>query len=111
MPVSGKVDATTKWWRDSLSDNERASAVSRTLSRIVVSQAYRRDMFRLYLRMYSSQALPGLGVKNQFVPNGANGALALNVTKSCIDTFAATLTKEKPKVMFQTSGGDWDLQK
>lgn len=97
-----------KWWRDDLTPSQRAEAVSRSLGRIIAAQSRKRDETELFARMYSNHVLPGQMGKVDIAPR--RDSLSLNVVKSCVDTFAATLTKEKPKVMFQTSGGDWDLQ-
>lgn len=40
-----------------------------------------------------------------------NRRIALNVIKSTVDTYVSILTKDRPKVTFLTSGGDWSLQR
>lgn len=98
-----------KWWKPDLTPSQRAEAVSRSVGRIIQAQGRRREEIELFARMYSNHVLPTQKGKVDIAPK--RDALSLNVVKSCVDTFSATLTKEKPKVMFQTSGGDWDLQK
>jgi hypothetical protein len=74
-------------------------------------QIWRKENDLRHARLYGNQPLMGFGLANYARPNTLNGSkVGLNVVKNCSDAFTAQVTKDKPKVTFLTSGGDWDLQ-
>lgn len=112
-PPSTSTDSNTdaRWWLYDAKPLEQASMVDSLVSRVFKAQAWRREAYLRYLRMYSNSSIAGWGgrVHNQSVsPVGPR--LSLNVVKSCCDAFTSKLTLERPKCTFLTSGGDWDLQ-
>ena len=101
-----------RWWLPDYK-KERARHVLGVVRRIYENQAFRRDLFLRHARLYGNLPVLGLGPRNyaRRALAGSAGQLALNVCKSCTDTFVAKLTKDRPKVTFLTSGGDWKQQK
>lgn len=63
------------------------------------------------MRLYGNAPTMGLGLMNYSRSSVfGESKVGLNVVKNCSDAFVAKITKDKPKVTFVTSGGDWDLQ-
>lgn len=100
-----------RWWRPELKE-DRARHVLGVVRRIYDAQAFRRDLHLRHARLYGNLPLLGLGPRNytRKALQGAGASLALNVCRSCSDTYVAKLTKDRPKVTFLTSGATWKEQ-
>ncbi len=61
--------------------------------------------------LLSAAASPLFGEHFDLVPQGQifNSRLTYNVVKSCVDAATAKIAKNKPRVKFLTSGGDYSL--
>lgn len=101
-----------RWWVDDVPTDKRHERLLRVVRRIQSGQSYRKDAYLRNVRMYNNQPVLGLGISNYARPAATlTGRLAFNVIKSCCDAFTAKLTKDRPKVTFVTSGGDWAQQR
>lgn len=99
-----------QWWTESHSE-DRAQCMSRVVRRIRDAQTTLRDAFLRHARLYGNVPIVGFGPRSYSRRTTLNAPrLAFNVVKNCCDAYAAKLTKERPKVTFVTSGGDWALQ-
>lgn len=70
----------------------------------------RRKRNLLYASLYSNLPLLGFGV-NQYTRNMPNqGRIALNATQNAIDSLTSKICKNRPRPMFTTVEGDYELQ-
>lgn len=117
--VTKQVEGTTpekaykvRWW------NEKEESFHQNIFPIVENitkqQNYRHLNNIKYARLYQNMEVMGFyGSLYSKTANSTfnNNRLTLNVVKSCIDTAAAKLSKNKPKPMFLTKGGVWKQQR
>jgi len=101
---------SAQWWLPAFED-DRAVAITQVVKRIRDAQTGLRDRYLKYARLYGNAMLVGLSPRNYARTMGGNSRLAFNVVKTCCDAYVAKITKDRPKVTFVTSGGDWDLQR
>jgi hypothetical protein len=70
----------------------------------------RRKRNLLYASLYSNLPLLGFGV-NSYTRNIPNqGRIALNATQNAIDSLVSKTCKNRPRPMFTTVGGDYELR-
>jgi hypothetical protein len=70
----------------------------------------RRKRNLLYASLYSNLPLLGFGV-NQYTRNMPHqGRIALNATQNAIDSLTSKICKNRPRPMFTTVEGDYELQ-
>jgi hypothetical protein len=100
-----------RWWLPKFKDS-RYQVILSVVDRIWTQQSYRRDLHLRHARLYGNLPILGLGPRAyaRKALAGTSNRLAFNVIKSCCDAYTAKVTKDRPEVMFLTSGGDWDLQ-
>lgn len=100
-----------RWWKPEFKER-RYMHLGSVVERIWQQQSYRRDLHLRHARLYGNLPILGLGPRAyaRKALAGQSSKLAFNVVKSCADAYTAKVTKERPKVQFITSGGDWDLQ-
>lgn len=107
---------TARWW---LQDDCGSTMVA--VARAVEADNMSRERQALaFARLYANQNLESLyaaGVMRGWVPGDSTtpaGAVqprvSWNVVQSVVDTVAAKISKNKPRVLFQTSGGNWKEQ-
>ena len=109
MPESESL--RTYWWKDTKTN------VSKTLFGIIryldQNQAYVQQNNLRHLRLYGNMNVIGLSThtyaQNQNI-NSPYDRVTLNVVQSCCDTVTQKIAKNKPKPMFLTEGGDWEMQ-
>ncbi len=100
-----------RWWRDDVTSERRYTLIIETVKRIQKAQLFRKESDLRHARLYANMPLLGFGVSSYARPMVQLGQrLAFNVVKNCCDAFTAKITKDRPKVTFITSGGDWGLQ-
>lgn len=101
-----------KWWAD-----DKASAhknLFSTVRYIDKNQSYRSALNLRYARLYSNTEILGLssGTYARTTSNNfANNRVTLNVVKSCVDTAASKISKNKPRPLFLTEDGDYSLKR
>lgn len=106
-----------QWWKEP-DNGKRADAIVGCATLIAHRQRTRRRLANLYAQMYSNQRLDSvyhLGTARQQTqvytdPYGMGTRLVLNVTQSCVDTVAAKIAKNRTRVRFLTTGGNWKAQ-
>ena len=102
--------SNVQWWTKE-SENDRFRAVCTIAARIWNALEDRRTGWLTYARMYGNFPMSGLGpAAYARAAQAPSSRLALNIVKSCCDAYQAKITKDRPKVTFLTSGGDWELQ-
>lgn len=100
------------WWTSR--KDERHSNIFAYVSHLKKEQSYRTDDNIKNIRLYGNMdVLPTRAysfLKNQ--PSGAtSNRVTMNVVQSMIDTVVSKITKNKPRPMFLTEGGDWSMQR
>lgn len=99
------------WWDKDRAD--MASSVFAVVNSIEQQQSYRYTQNLKYARLYSNYEMLGLGAGKYAVPSSdtfIKNRVTLNVIKSSIDTLSSKIAKNKPKITFLTSEGDWSEQ-
>lgn len=102
-----KADVDPYWWTASSPHESVFPLVEGIRSR----QAYQGAQNLKYCRLYSNMDLAGLGFQN-YTQRSQTGTfrsnrLTLNIVQSCVDTSAAKIAKNKPRVQFLTKNGDY----
>lgn len=108
----GALNPKARWWLQP--DNEIHKHVWRIVNSIEDNQQFLRAAYARFAAMYSNMEFLGLSSKmfsrtalNSFF----NNRLSLNVIKSCIDSAASKIAKNKPRPLFLTSDGNWTQQR
>lgn len=117
--VTKQVEGTTpeksyksRWWIED--EGTYHSSIFPIVENITKNQNYRHLNNIKYARLYQNMEVMGFygslysRTANQ---NFNSNRLTLNVVKSAIDTAAAKISKNKPKPMFLTSGGNYKQQR
>lgn len=99
------------WWKQKKSFQDE---IFPYLKRLDTEQGYREEMNVRYMRLYGNYDV--LGLQNWNYSRAETSAsiqnrVTLNVVQSMIDTAHSKITKNKPKPLFLTDGGDWSKQR
>lgn len=97
-------------WETSEFDDAHA-AFTRWVDHVRDRPAYidRYKKNRLHASLYANQALLGFGV-NQYTRTVVNqGRIALNATQNAIDSLCSKICENRPRPMFTTIDGDYEL--
>lgn len=108
-----KAEIKAKWWDEA--DGEKHSHIFGVVHKIKEAQSYRTLSNLRYARLYSNMEILGLQAGlfsrvNDF-QNFLTNRVTLNVIKSCVDTAASKIAKNKPRPLFMTDGGNWNYQR
>ena len=101
------------WWQQTGETGQIvAGKVFRTLTAIRSHQKRITDKNLKHLRLYGNSEYRSLSADGYLQTPGTVGEerLRLNVIKSCCDTVAAKISKNKPRPMFMTDGGNHSQQ-
>ncbi len=99
------------WWNQK--GDELANSVQAVVNNITESQSYMRTLNYKFARLYGNLEMFGLGYGTYTgrTPQVATtNTVTYNVVKSVIDTAAAKISKNRPRPLFLTSGGDYAQQ-
>jgi hypothetical protein len=101
------------WWK--APKDERAAAICATVKFIAANDARRQTQYQISNRLYGNVDLVGLNglsmSKAQSIQGAVKDRLTYNVCQSVVDTITSKISKNKPKPMFLTSGGDYKMQR
>lgn len=104
---------TKKWWK--APKDERAQAVCSTLKSLSEYDGRRQTQYQISTRLYGNLNLMGLNglsySKIASVQNSLKDRISYNLVQSVIDTVTAKIGKNKPKPLFLTSGGNYEMQR
>lgn len=102
---------STPWWR--ASKDEVHKEIFAFIDNNSLNQSTREVDFLTYLRLYGSQSHSGFTPNkyNTNSPTETKFKITLNVINSMCDTIVSKLSKNKPRPMFLTDGGDYSIQK
>lgn len=101
-----------KWWKSTKSSMYQD--VFAHLNYLENNQRYREDGNLRHARLYGNDFIRGLGLGASSAANSAQlpaNRISLNVIQSIIDTMVSKITKNKPRPLFLTDGGDWSIQR
>lgn len=101
----------SRWWTSKA--QEQHKDVFATVTMIEEKQVYTRTKNIRHARLYSNLDVMGVyaSVYAQGLTNNINSnRITLNVIKSCCDTVMSKIAKAKPRPLFLTEGGNWDLR-
>lgn len=102
----------TKWWL--LPKEQTHESVFATVAAMDKTQSWLEQHYLDMARLYGNADILGLNASSYYRTSpeyNSTKRLTYNIIKSCIDTVAAKIAKNKPKPMFLTDGGDWSLQR
>jgi hypothetical protein len=112
--MPGIQSDSRRWWEKS--DGEAADGISATLGILMPRQRERVSQLADQARLYGNLTIWGMsGLSRQEVrvatkvPQGDR--ITHNVCQSCADTVTAKIAKNKPKPWFQTTRGDFAIQR
>lgn len=102
-----------RWWDQS--DDDMPAAIAAVVNSLAQADSRRQTQYQTSVRLYGNMALMGVnGLSYAKVTNSqapSRDRISYNVVQSAIDTVVAKMSKNKPKPLFLTSGGNWKLQK
>lgn len=105
------IGIKSKWWfQDETDIHRHVYAVAQGIEK---NQMYRETQFIRYARLYANMDIVGFaaGVFSRTANDYSFwNRISLNVIKSCTDTAAAKISKNKPKPQFLTEDGNYTLQ-
>lgn len=102
-----------RWW--SVPAGERAQAIAGIVKQMSEYDSKRQTQYQISTRLYGNSNLMGLNglsySKIMSVNNSLKDRMSYNVVQSATDTIIAKMSKNKPRPLFLTSGGDSKLQR
>lgn len=112
-----------RWYLDDFADDEksegysprnsrRASKVNEVADRVWADGRARREDFARYWSMYLNYPVTGL-TPRRFTHRTmtlANKKLTFNGCRAAVDSYVAKVTNQNPRVMFSTSGANWEVR-
>jgi len=105
------VQNTQYWWKEK---RDYQNEIFPYLKRLDSEQGYRGELNMRWMRMYGNYDVVGLQNWNYArveTASSIQNRVTLNVVQSMIDTVHSKITKNKPKPLFLTDGGDWSAQR
>lgn len=111
-PVQKDISNAKRWW--DLSEEEMPGAIASIVEFLWKHQGARQTQLLMSARLYGNLSIMGLNglsySRVTAVQNQLRDRIAYNVIQSAIDAVTAKISKNKPKPLFLTSGGDYRLQ-
>jgi hypothetical protein len=113
QPGSGQEVFDRRWWLANKTD--RAKAIGSIVHQLAEYDSKRQTQYQISTRLYGNVNLMGVNgmsmAKMSSVQGAAKDRISYNVVQSTVDTITAKIAKNKPKPLFLTSGGDWNMQR
>jgi hypothetical protein len=109
IKVYQKTKPSAYWWNEA--DDELHESVFQSVLTIESSQSILNNLRVIFARLYGNYEILGypfqmLGGRNSANQNSSSNRIALNVIQSVIDTCAAKIAKDQPKMSFVTTGSN-----
>lgn len=102
-----------RWW--ACDQSERADAVAGIVKIISEYDNVRRAQYQTSVKMYGNTNLSGVNgisyAKTGVRQSTIKDRVTYNVVQAGIDTIVSKLSKNRPKPLFLTSGGDYKMQR
>jgi hypothetical protein len=98
------------WW---LTDKDPHEQLHGYVRRLLTDQRYRAEDNLRHMRLYGNQETLGFNLRDysRVQPLSSENRVTLNVIQSMADTVKSKITKNQPKPMYLTDGGDWSEQR
>ena len=96
------------WWKEGSDSQSVASSIFTTVQMLDDMQEAQRGALLHHLRLYSNRQASSFTGQEYSSAANAGQQIRLNVVKSCIDTALAHIATNKPRPLYQTSGGDFE---
>lgn len=109
------VEASLRWWNIK-EDEDAAAAMVRSAEIIEEDNRPRARLALLYARLYTNQMMDSLYQLGTVRPTVAptfdtlGHRVTYNVAQAVVDTAAAKISKNRPRALFMTMGGNYDKQ-
>jgi hypothetical protein len=115
-------DVALRWWR-AKTENDRALSIRAQAQVLQLEDSLRLRAAVLHTRLYQNSQVDSLYRYNVVRSSaaarpgedsqtpGLSHRVSFNVVKSCIDTACAKISKNRPRVSFVTTGGDYEKQR
>lgn len=102
-----------RWWL--AKEDEMPQAIAGVVNRLNMGDSRRQTQYQISTRLYNNTNIMGIsgfsysrGSLNQ---SPSKDRITYNMVQSAIDTVVAKMSKNRPKPLFLTSGGDYKLQR
>jgi hypothetical protein len=105
-----QVPERFRWEEEKFEDAHAAATKWADHVRDRPSAVQRRKQNLLYASIYQNLPLLGFGVNTYTKSVQHQGRISVNVTQNAIDSLVSKLCKNRPRPMFQTSEGPFELQ-
>lgn len=109
----GEKSYDKRWW--TLSGDELSNSVQKVVKTLIGYDSARLTQCQIGSKLYNNISLMGLNGLSFTRPSsnmsGQKDRVTYNIVQSGIDTVVAKMSKNKPKPMFLTSGGDYKIQR
>lgn len=97
-----------RWWECDPGE-DRAQAVKETMDRLDEENAALQEAHLRHMRLYRNLAMVGFGPYGYSRPDVALGApLSLNVIRNMVNAVHSRITKNRPRMTFQTAGANFE---
>lgn len=100
-----------RWW--ATDEDEQGKHIAAIVDKLEKAQGTVNEDRLVYARLYANQPLESLyslGALRQATNASLGGSrYTFNLCQNAVDTAAAKIAKNKPRVLFLTSGGDWSI--
>jgi hypothetical protein len=100
------------WWKSKTS-SDLFENVFQYIHHLDTEQSYRSNDNLRNARLYGNYEMLGLnahGYNQSKTGNSLRNRVTLNVVQSMVDTVVSKMTKNKPRPLFLTEGGNWELK-
>src|SRR5688500_2466681 len=98
-----ETNTAPRWW--TLKDDKAGPAVWQMVSMLKDRDSSRRLLNLRNMRLYGTDPRGGAE------PAPSDGRLTINIVKMYIDAVIAEVTRNRPRPVFLTSGGNWSLRR
>lgn len=106
------MDSNNYWWK--AKSKQAYKDVFALLKQLNSDQSFRQEDNFKFMRLYGNYDMNNLRTY-QYLKSEPSASIqnrvTFNIVQSMIDTVVSKVTKNKPKPMFLTDGGDWSLQR
>jgi len=109
----GEKSYDKRWWN--LAGDELSNSVQKVVKTLIGYDSARLTQCQIGSKLYNNISLMGLNGLSFTRPSnnmtGQKDRVTYNIVQSGIDTVVAKMSKNRPKPMFLTSGGDYKIQR
>lgn len=101
-----------KWYNKS--GTELADSLTAYVKSLRTDQQYLQDENFRYLRLYGNMeafSVRNYGFYRAETSSAVQNRVTLNIIQSMVDTVVSKISKNKPRPLFLTGGGDWQMER